>query len=89
MSEERAEGFLGGFLFGALIGLTLGILYAPRPGEETRKLVKDKGIEITEKVKEKGEEIKETFESKAQEIKEKGKEFLKKKDLEIQEEDSK
>ena len=34
MSEERAEGFLGGFLFGALVGLALGILYAPRPGEE-------------------------------------------------------
>lgn len=89
MSEEKVESFFGGFLVGAFVGFVIGLLYAPQSGEETRKLIKQKGIEVTEKAKEKGEELKEVVKSKVEEVKEKGKEVLKKKGVEIQEEETK
>jgi len=37
--------FLGGFLMGAAVGGVLGLLLAPRSGEETRELLIDKSEE--------------------------------------------
>jgi gas vesicle protein len=40
--------FVAGFLVGALVGAAAALLLAPQSGEETRTLIRDKGIEIRE-----------------------------------------
>ena len=67
---------LGSFLFGVLFGITLGVLYAPRSGERTRRLIEERATEIAEEAKDKGTEIEEKVENKAEEIKEKGKKII-------------
>jgi gas vesicle protein len=50
MSEkEGGSGFLLGFIIGALAGVAVGFLYAPKPGKETRAMLKEKAIEIKDK----------------------------------------
>ncbi len=44
-SKDTSIGFAIGFFVGAAIGLALGFLYAPRPGAETRKLIKERAEE--------------------------------------------
>jgi gas vesicle protein len=64
--KDTGTGFTIGFIVGAAMGLAIGFLYAPRPGEETRHMLREK----TEQVKGKTEEMKE----KATEVVEKVKE---------------
>ncbi|MBP8612660.1 MAG: YtxH domain-containing protein [Candidatus Atribacteria bacterium] len=73
MSDKKGCEIIGSFLVGALLGLTLGVLYAPRSGEKTRRLIEERALEIEEETKEIGTNIKEKVENKAEEIKEKGK----------------
>ena len=73
MSDSKNCMCLSSFLFGTLIGLTIGVLYAPRSGEKTRRLIEERALEIEEETKEIGTNIKEKVENKAEEIKEKGK----------------
>jgi gas vesicle protein len=40
MSNNRSGAFLGGLLVGSAIGTLVGILIAPRPGRETRQILK-------------------------------------------------
>lgn len=42
MSRDTGTGFFTGLMIGAVIGLAVGFLYAPQPGVETRRVVKDK-----------------------------------------------
>lgn len=53
MNKDKASGLGIGFLVGAAVGLAIGFLFAPRPGKETRQIIKDKAKEVVEKVKEK------------------------------------
>ena len=49
MSENnptQVGGVLAGFAIGALVGAGIALLYAPRSGKETRKLIADKGREL-------------------------------------------
>ena len=46
MSNDSNAGFLAGLVVGALIGAAVALLYAPQPGTETRRIVKDK-VNIT------------------------------------------
>jgi gas vesicle protein len=64
MSDRGGEfySFLGGLLFGAVVGGVMGILFAPKAGEETRR-----------DIKEKAEEVYDTGSKRAQELYEKGK----------------
>jgi len=39
---DRGTGFGIGLLVGAAIGVALGILFAPRPGAETRQMLREK-----------------------------------------------
>ena len=61
---------IGKFIAGAAVGASLGILFAPKKGSETRKDLKDKLDNVVAKIKSLDkEEIKKTFENKVEEIK--------------------
>jgi gas vesicle protein len=51
---------LSSFLLGLGVGVAIGMLFAPKSGEETRQLIKDKAGEGGEYLKQRGSEIKET-----------------------------
>jgi len=62
---------LGKFVLGAMVGAGLGILFAPRSGKETRKILKEKMDDLVKKAKELDkEEVKEAVIAKINEIKE-------------------
>lgn len=42
--------FVSGFIVGGLVGAAVALLFAPQSGEETRTLIRDKGIELKEQV---------------------------------------
>ncbi|HEX6035353.1 MAG TPA: YtxH domain-containing protein [Anaerolineales bacterium] len=57
MSERDEFGaFLVGFIVGGLSGAVVALLFAPQSGEETRALIKDKGIELRDKAQISAEE---------------------------------
>jgi len=51
MSSESGEKFFLGLIVGAVLGLAIGIFNAPRPGEESRQIVKAKLVEFGKKIK--------------------------------------
>jgi len=53
MESENLKAFCIGLLAGAVIGGAVALLYAPKTGKETRKLIKDKATEVVDTVKEK------------------------------------
>jgi gas vesicle protein len=60
MSEkDSGASFAVGFLFGAVVGVAIGFLYAPKPGSETRAMLKEKAETAAEKAKETAEKAKE------------------------------
>ena len=63
---------LSAFLLGLGVGVGIGMLFAPKSGQETRKLIKDKTGESTEYIKQRGADVKQT----AAEWVDKGKEAL-------------
>ncbi len=42
--------FVSGFFVGGLIGAAVALLLAPQSGEETRVMIRDKGIELKDQV---------------------------------------
>jgi len=63
---------LSSFLLGLGVGVGIGMLFAPKSGEETRKIIRDKAGEGSEYVKQRSAEFKQS----ATEWVEKGKEAL-------------
>jgi len=67
MSDNNGGGSAGFFLAGLLVGAALGavaaLLFAPAPGEETRELLSQKGIELKGKAKELSDVAKEKAEA--------------------------
>ena len=45
MTQEDNSGKLAWFFAGAAIGAAIALLYAPKSGEDTRRLLKDKALE--------------------------------------------
>lgn len=62
--------FFAGFLVGALVGAAAALLFAPQSGEETRTLIRDKGIEL----KERADDLSEEARKRAEEIQDQAKE---------------
>jgi gas vesicle protein len=47
MAENKCAGdFLAGFMVGALVGAAAALLFAPMSGEETRVMIREKGVEL-------------------------------------------
>ncbi|MFC2068293.1 YtxH domain-containing protein [Chloroflexota bacterium] len=57
--KDTTSGFGIGLIVGATIGLAVGFLYAPKPGRETRKLLREKAEKTAEQAKEAAEKAKE------------------------------
>lgn len=51
---------LSSFLLGLGVGVAIGMLFAPKSGEETREIIKNKAGEGGEYLKQRGAEFKET-----------------------------
>ena len=67
---SKRKGGFGKLLAGVAIGATLGVLFAPKKGSETRKELKEKIDELIAKAKEIDvEEVKENLTLKIEEIK--------------------
>jgi gas vesicle protein len=49
MHSESGTGFFPGLILGAVVGAAVALLYAPQPGAETRRMVKEKALEIKDK----------------------------------------
>ncbi len=49
-------GFMVGVIMGGIAGLLVGILLAPQSGEETRDIIREKGIELKSRAEEFTEE---------------------------------
>ena len=51
--KEHGDGraFMIGMIMGAAVGLAVGFLYAPKPGSETRAMLKEKASHATEEAK--------------------------------------
>jgi gas vesicle protein len=75
MNSDRTEyGFAAltlAFVVGGLIGATLGLLFAPRPGVETREKIKERAGEAREKLRGAVETIRDKAEGLAETGKEK------------------
>ena len=72
MNKDKVIGLSIGILSGAVIGAAIALLFAPKSGKETRKLIKDKTIEVVDKVKEKTGGVIEVFKNGAHEVNHKG-----------------
>ena len=61
MSEDRDDlnflGALGLLAVGALIGASVALLLAPKTGEETRELLREKGTDWARQARERGSEL--------------------------------
>ncbi len=62
MSDDRRDelsclGALGLVTFGAIIGASVALLFAPKTGEETRELLKEKGTDFARRAQERGSEL--------------------------------
>jgi gas vesicle protein len=77
MEIKTLEGFGIGLLTGAVIGGVIALLYAPKTGKDTRKLIKDKATEAVETLREETSEVIDTVKEAASEAGRKGKAAVK------------
>jgi gas vesicle protein len=77
MNRDNGIGFGIGLLTGAVIGGVIALLYAPKSGQETRKVIKDIATEVLDTAKEKTSEVVDTVKEEASEAGRKGKAAVK------------
>lgn len=70
MSDKGTGNFFTGLMIGAVVGLAIGFLFAPRSGEESRQLLKEKvgkakekAAEVAENIKKASSDIKDKFQT--------------------------
>ena len=56
MADSGMDKFVTGMLFGAVVGAAIGLLVAPKPGSETRQLVRERAGEYIDVAKERASE---------------------------------
>ena len=54
---KRGLDFVAGFLIGALAGAAAALLFAPQSGDDTRVLIREKGIELRDQADGLGSEV--------------------------------
>jgi gas vesicle protein len=60
MENRNSGAMVGvGMVAGLAVGLAVGLLYAPRPGKETRAILKERAMEVKEKARKMAEDMKE------------------------------
>ena len=53
MADNKCAGdFIAGFMVGALVGAAAALLFAPMSGEETRGMIREKGVELGQRADE-------------------------------------
>ena len=52
MADSGMDRFVTGMLFGAVVGAAIGLLIAPKPGSETRQLVRERATKYVGPVRE-------------------------------------
>jgi gas vesicle protein len=45
-SDSELGSFIAGFLIGGLVGAAVALIMAPQSGEETREMLRERGIEL-------------------------------------------
>jgi len=95
MADDRRDdlnflGALGLITVGAIIGAGVALLLAPKTGEETRELLKEKGVDFARRAQDRGSEFarraQETVgeaQVKAQEVLGRGKEVMEEKSAQL------
>ena len=72
MSDKDTGGsFFVGFILGVVAGAAIGLLYAPKPGVETRELLREKAERAAEKAREAAAKAKEVAVSAEKRVEEK------------------
>lgn len=56
MADNGLDKFVTGLLAGALVGTAIGMLMAPKPGNESRQIVRERGREYLGTARERGQE---------------------------------
>lgn len=79
MADNDSEfgAFLVGFVLGGLVGAAVALLLAPQSGEETRKYISDKSIELKTTAGETAQQARERAEAAAAEARVRAEEFSK------------
>ena len=72
MNKDHAIGIGIGLISGAVIGGVIALLYAPKTGKDTRKLIKDKATGVIATFKDKTKEVIDTVKDAAIEASNKG-----------------
>jgi len=85
MSDRNGDfgAFVSGFVIGGLVGAAAALLLAPQSGEETRTLIRDKGIELKDQVEQtasdtraRAEELAKEARTKAEDLQKQGQVIL-------------
>lgn len=58
--RDGGSGFGIGLIVGAVLGLAIGFLFAPRPGAESRQLLKEKAVAARDRAAQATRKVRET-----------------------------